>query len=323
MTGAWVKLACLPTPLQPAGDLAVKLGGHRQLFVKRDDLTGFGVAGNKARPLERLLAEALAGGCDVLVTGGGPDSNFVVAAALAARVAGLSCEVVVPDGAAVTYPSQLALAVAFGASIVPAGSPDRSALDGAILHRADELRRSGKRPYPIPKGGSSVAGTRGFYDATIELDRQLTGLGLAGATVVLPTGSGGSQAGLVAGSVALGRRLHVLGAAVTRPAPLVRARVLELARGCAVETGTEVPGESDVVVRDLRAAPAGGPDPADVAALVLACSGLLLDPVYGARAFVLLASTLTEDGDGPVVYWHTGGLPASLAQLTQQDRATA
>jgi D-cysteine desulfhydrase len=323
MTATRHELACLPTPLQAAADLAVSLGGHRQLFIKRDDLTGFGVAGNKARPLERLLAEALDGACDVLVTGGGPDSNFVAAAALAARVNGLACEVVVPAGASLTHPSQLALAVAFGASIVQAGSPDRSLLGEAILHRADELRRSGQRPYPIPKGGSSVTGTRGFYDAAIELDRQLTERGLAGATVVLPTGSGGSQAGLVAGSVALGRRLRVLGAGVTRPVPLVRARVLELARGCAAETGTEVPGESDVVVQDLRATPAGGPDPADLADLVLGSTGLLLDPVYGAKALVLLASTLAEDGDGPVVYWHTGGLPASLAQLTQQDRATA
>ena len=91
-------LGTLPTPLVDAPRLRAELGCG-PLWIKRDDLAGFGIAGNKTRPLEYLLGDALARGMDVLVTGGGPDSNFVAAAAMAARVAGIDCELVVWGGA--------------------------------------------------------------------------------------------------------------------------------------------------------------------------------------------------------------------------------
>ena len=84
------RLAILPTPLHRVPALQARLGSG-PLYLKRDDLAGFGVAGNKARPLEFLLGDALARAADVLVTAGAPGSNFVGAAALAARVCGLDC----------------------------------------------------------------------------------------------------------------------------------------------------------------------------------------------------------------------------------------
>ena len=83
-------LAVLPTPLVPAPRLAHAFGCG-ELWVKRDDLTGFALAGNKARKLERLIGAAHAASADTLVTGGGPASNFCAAAAAAARVAGMGC----------------------------------------------------------------------------------------------------------------------------------------------------------------------------------------------------------------------------------------
>jgi D-cysteine desulfhydrase len=88
------RLAILPTPLQRVPELEARLG-HRPVYLKRDDLAGFGVAGNKARPLEFLLGDALDRHADTLVTGGAPGSNFVAAAALAARVCGLECDILV------------------------------------------------------------------------------------------------------------------------------------------------------------------------------------------------------------------------------------
>src|SRR5687768_16016217 len=94
MTADRRRLAILPTPLQRVPALEARLG-HGPLYLKRDDLVGFGVAGNRARPLEFLLGDALARDADTLVTGGAPGSNFVAAAALAARVCGLECDLLV------------------------------------------------------------------------------------------------------------------------------------------------------------------------------------------------------------------------------------
>lgn len=112
-----VPLGTFPTPLTRARRLEAALGAER-LLVKRDDLTGFGAAGNKTRPLEFLVGEALRRGAEVLVTGGGPGSNFCPAAALAARAAGLQCELVVWGDPA---SANLALATAAGARLRPTG----------------------------------------------------------------------------------------------------------------------------------------------------------------------------------------------------------
>jgi D-cysteine desulfhydrase len=163
-------LGVLPTPVHRAVRLERALGAG-PLLLKRDDLIGFAVAGNKTRPLEHLLGAALAEGADVLVTGGGPGSNFVPAAALAARAAGLDCELVVwgdPTGA-----PNLALATAAGATLIPTGGTDRAAVDLLVERRAEELRRRGRKPYPVPRGGSTPLGAVGFALAAAELAGQL------------------------------------------------------------------------------------------------------------------------------------------------------
>jgi 1-aminocyclopropane-1-carboxylate deaminase/D-cysteine desulfhydrase-like pyridoxal-dependent ACC family enzyme len=136
-------LALLPTPLHRARRVEAALGVG-PLLLKRDDLIGFGVAGNKTRPLEFLVGAALAEGADVIVTGGGPGSNFCPAAAMAARAGGLDCELVVwgEPGRAVN----IALAIAAGATIVTTGSDDREAVDALVEERAATLRAEGRRP---------------------------------------------------------------------------------------------------------------------------------------------------------------------------------
>ncbi len=163
-------LGVLPTPVHRAVRLEQALGAG-PLWVKRDDLIGFAVAGNKTRPLEFLLGAALDAGADVLVTGGAPGSNFGPAAALAARGAGLDCELVVsgdPAGA-----PNLALAAAAGATLLPTGGTDREAVDLLIERRAAELRAAGRRPFSMPRGGSTPLGAVGFAVAAAELGCQL------------------------------------------------------------------------------------------------------------------------------------------------------
>jgi len=318
-SSARTRLAVLPTPLTAAPRLAAALGISGPLLVKRDDLTGFAVAGNKARQLEFLLADAAAEGADVLVTGGSAGSNFVQAAAAAAAYAGIRCVVVIaglgPDAGRRRAPHpNLAAASAWGAEIRWTGDADRASVDAALPVAAAHEESRGSRPYVVPRGGANAVGCEGYRLAFDELltqldEDRLDGARLDGArpTVVVAVGAGGTLAGLVAGAVARGRPFPIVGASVSRPPDEVGARVLGLAREVARAHGDERPGADDVRIVDARGEGHGIASAAgDTAAwAALRCAGLVLDPVYTAKAMAVVPAVV---GDGPAVFWHTGGL---------------
>jgi D-cysteine desulfhydrase len=309
-------LAALPTPLLRAERLERALGTP-PLYVKRDDLTGFALAGNKARQLEFLVGEAAALGCDALLTGGGPGSNFCQAAAAAARVAGLGCHLVLYGTEPVASTANLALARALGAEVRFTGDAERESVDPALEAAAAELQARGCRPYLVPRGGATAVGTVGYALAVAELAAQLDGAGVAPALLLVATGSGGTQAGLVAGTAAAGHPWRVVGASVSRPVQETADRVLTLARATAALLGLPAASAAQVEVRDARGPGYGIPSAAGerAARLAAASEGLLLDPVFTAKALALLPGLVGDATGGPVVFWHTGGIPAALAQL--------
>ncbi|MCA1720338.1 MAG: pyridoxal-phosphate dependent enzyme [Actinobacteria bacterium] len=302
-------LAVLPTPLHRAHRLEAALACG-PVLLKRDDLAGFAVAGNKTRPLEYLLGSALAGGADVLVTGGGPGSNFCPAAALAARAAGLDCELVVWGDVAAA--PNLTLAAAAGARLLPTGNADREAVDTAVQVRAADLAAQGRYPLAVPRGGSTGLGAVGFAVAAVELADQLPA---APALVVLAVGSGGSLAGLIAGLAAAGLHWPVLGVSVSRPPDRIADRVAELALQCAELLGTPLPAPPELVDARGEGFGVASPRERECARLALHTEGLLLDDTYGTKALAVLVDRLRGDPGGPVVYWHTGGLVPALATL--------
>ncbi|HVE96216.1 MAG TPA: pyridoxal-phosphate dependent enzyme [Pseudonocardiaceae bacterium] len=306
MTPPRFPLAVLPTPLVRAHRLEAVLG-RGPVLLKRDDLAGFAVGGNKTRPLEYLLGRALAERCDVLVTGGGPDSNFCPAAAVAARAAGLNCELVIWGD--VRGSPNLAIAAAAGACIRPTGDEVREVLDDAIEARAVDLAAAGRRPFPVPRGGSTPLGAVGFAVAAAELAAQLDG---EPALVVLAVGSGSSCAGLLAA----GLPWPVLGVSVSRPLLEITGKVRALAEACAGLLGNPSPRPGRLEIVDVRGPGFGVASPADRAAarLALHTEGLLLDHTYGAKAFAVLTERV-GGARGPVVFWHTGGLVPAVAAL--------
>ena len=221
-------LAATPTPLQPAFRLGEALGV--ELWFKRDDLTGLGLGGNKVRALEYLMADALAQNCDCLVTGAGPQSNWAMLAALAARRCGLD-PYLVCYGSPVAPSGNLLLDELAGADVRFTGDPDRASVDGGIDTLAGELRRSGRRPCVLPRGGATVLGAAGYVRASLELADQLLEAGLAPARLWLATGSCGTQAGLVAGARWLRAPYRVVGVTVSRPVEECVARVTAFACG--------------------------------------------------------------------------------------------
>jgi 1-aminocyclopropane-1-carboxylate deaminase/D-cysteine desulfhydrase-like pyridoxal-dependent ACC family enzyme len=327
---ARVELATLPTPLTAAPRLAAELG-IGQLHVKRDDLTGFAVGGNKARSLEFLIASAHRQGAGTLVTGGAPESNFVVCAAAAARRAGLSCRLIIAGEPAPHAPG-LGLARSWGASLTWTGAADRASVDDALPRVAAELTARGQRPYVVPRGGATALGAVGYALAAAELHDQLAERGLRRARVVVAVGSGCTMAGLVAGNALLGWPWRLLGASVSRPPDETRRRVLELARAClALLAGAgwadrAAARRAAAGVRGSRAelVDARGPghglaseDGRQAADVALRTEGLVLDPVYTAKA----VATLRQVADDPVVvFWHTGGMLGAIAEAAEPPR---
>jgi D-cysteine desulfhydrase len=281
-----------------------------EIWLKRDDLTGLGLGGNKVRGLEFLLADALARGCDHLVTGGGPGSNWAMLAALAARIHGLGATLVC-YGDPVPAVGNMALASMAEAEIRFTGDPDRASVDRGVDEVADELRAAGRRPLVLGRGGATPVGALGYVAASVELAGQLADAGVAPGGIWLATGSCGTQGGLHAG--AHWQRLGpVTGVTVSRPVAECVARVTALAEDVAAAIGVPAPTAEPRVV-DGHLGPGYGKRSAEgeaAAALVARTEGVFLDPVFGAKAMAgLLAAVAGGEVAGPVVFLVGGGVP--------------
>lgn len=319
------QLAPWPTPLVAAPRLGRAIG-LPNLWLKRDDLIAFGLGGNKVRGLEFLIADALAGEADVILTGAGTQSNHVRATAAAA--AHVEREMIAvywgspPKRAVGNY----ALTLTLGAAAAFTGSDDRGSVDLRLESLARELRAQGRRPYVIPRGGACALGAVGHALAARELMAQAAEAQLAPDAVVLATGSGGTQGGLLAGVRALDLPWRVAGVSVSRPAAEARARVLALARECAELAHLDASiAEHDAVVYDGFIGEGYGiPTPAGDAAIELAArtEGVFLDPTYTGKALAGLIA-LARDGrirsTETVVFVHTGGAPTLLARDLEID----
>lgn len=310
--GAW------PTPLLRARRLEARLGCG-PVLVKRDDLSGFALAGNKARPLEYLLGGALADGCDAVVVGGVATSNFCQAAAVAARSAGLDCHIVLPGCPPAPTTANLAIALACGAQLTFSGGP-REELDARIMERAADLTAAGRGAVGIPRGGASALGSLGFVRGAQELSGQLAAQGYDRARIVLSVGSGASIAGLLVGASLISSRWTITGVSVSRPLATLLPHLGSLVDGCAGLLDIPRPELSALLLQEALGGLHGAaavravgdrPDADAAAALALETEGLVLDADYTAPAFRIAMRQLTEAGP-PVVFWHTGGLASAI-----------
>ena len=309
-----MSLAHLPTPLEPLPRLGAHLGLD-DLWVKRDDLTGLALGGNKARKLELLLADALEQGADTLVTGGGPQSNHARITAAAAATAGLECHLALAGPPPEHTDGNLLLDHLLGATLHFEGAIDYYDIERDIEQVAARLAAEGRRPYAIPVGGASVIGAAAYALAIPELDAQLDTLGCGAFDwIVVADGSGGTQAGLLAGLGASPTR--VLGVDVgTRPD--LDTAVPDLARATAEHLGRSTDLGPTIVDHDHVGRAYGWATEGAVAAMRAAArtEGLILDPVYSAKAMDALTTHATTGRiGGRVLFWHTGGAPAMFAQ---------
>lgn len=326
-----VALARTGTPLEPLERTSAALGV--ELWIKRDDLTGSDLTGNKVRKLEFLLAEAEDQGADTVITCGGEQSNHARATALAAARRGLACRLVLRCDDPAHPPAttgNILLDRLAGAAIRWIDRPSWARRAALLAEEADAVRAAGGVPYVIPEGGSSATGSWGYVNAAAELADDLAALPAKPTTILYACGSGGTGAGLVVGARLHGVPARIAGVNVCDDAAYFQRAIgaictemiarwslpvtistddLELVDGHVGRGYAKSRPEELLTIRDLCRR-----------------DGVVLDPVYTGKAFHGVVTELARDRSRfgeRVVFIHTGGVfglfaaAAELAELVE------
>lgn len=311
-----IRLAHLPTPLEPLPRLSEALGGP-EIWIKRDDCTGLSTGGNKTRKLEYLMAEAQAQGADMVLTQGATQSNHARQTAAAAARCGMDCHILLEDRTGYNHPNyrhngNVLLDYLHGATMEHrAPGPDMNAEMEAV---AERFRAKGRNVYTIPGGGSNATGALGYVNCAFEMLAQFNDQGLAVDHIVHATGSAGTQAGLVTGLKAMNAGIPLLGIGVRAPRPKQEENVYNLALKTAEKLGCPgVVQRGDVVANtDYVGEGYGIPAPSTIEAIEMFArtDAILLDPVYSAKGAAGLIDLIRKGhftkGER-IVFLHTGG----------------
>jgi D-cysteine desulfhydrase family pyridoxal phosphate-dependent enzyme len=303
-----------PSPLTRLTRFSRALGGGADIWIKREDLLPLAFGGNKLRNLEFLIGAAIAEGADTLVTSGRRWSNHCRLTAAAGAKAGLGVHLVLtgprrPPGD--EGPNQV-LDELLGATVHVTNGEDRAERAALVASVVGHVRADGRRPFVIDVGGSGSIGAAGQVLAGLEVAEQLAAASIGGATLVIPSATGGTHAGLLAGLALAAPPAHrVLGIAVAAPAVELKPKVEGILEGLVPLVGLRIASEIELTDDQLGDG-YGKPTEAALEAtqLMARTEGILVDPIYTAKALAGLIARV-RDGRlrGPVVFWHAGGLP--------------
>jgi len=317
-------LAALPTPLEHAANLSRTLG--IRLWIKRDDLTGLALGGNKVRKVEYLVGDALAEGATSLLTTAAAQSNFCRVTAAAGARAGLRVGLLLRGTGAEPVQGNLLLDDLLGAEIRftdemdPYAEGTRRRLDAWV----EEERARGGRPYLIYLHGGSHAGAlaaAAYVQAAVELDAQCRAAGVRPDHLYVAVGSGSTLAGLLVGAQGPAEGLastRITGVCVGALADVVGPKVREFVRAAAALLGAPAPDEGLRLDDGERGDAYGVPTAAALAAIRTAATSeaLLFNPVYTGKAFAALLRDVAQGTVAPgstVVFINTGGDPLIFA----------
>lgn len=313
-----------PTPVQPLKRLSAHLGGKVELWAKRDDCnSGLAFGGNKIRKLEYLVPQALAEGCDTLVSIGGIQSNHTRQVAAVAAHLGMKCLLVQENwvnysDAVYDRVGNIEMSRIMGAEV----RLDAAGFDIGIRksweQALEEVRARGGKPFPIPAGASvHPLGGLGYVGFAEEVRAQEAELGFRFDYIVVCSVTGSTQAGMVVGFAADGRADRVIGIDGSAKPAQTRAQILEIARNTArlVELGQEIT-EADVVLDERFGGPEYGlPNEGTLEAIRLSArlEAMMTDPVYEGKSMHGMIE-MVRNGEFPagsrVLYAHLGGVPA-------------
>ncbi|WDE01527.1 D-cysteine desulfhydrase family protein [Thalassomonas actiniarum] len=317
-----VDLGFFPTPLVKLPRLSQALGC--EIWMKRDDMTGLAFGGNKTRKLEYILGDALAKGCDTIITAGAAQSNHCRQTAAAAAQLNLECHLILGGEQPDKAQGNLLLDNLFGCHIHWAGE-NRKGEDIPALYQS--LQAEGKRPYIVPYGGSNELGALAFVNAVKELAEQSRGL--AFSRLIFASSSGGTHAGLMLGKRLFNQAFELIGINIDKDESAdlpFDAQILELARKTAVMAGsTETFSPRELILNPNYLGEGYGivgSRENEAIALTAQLEGILLDPVYTGRAMAGLIDMIRTGAISrgeQVLFWHTGGAPSLFAYTEQLD----
>jgi 1-aminocyclopropane-1-carboxylate deaminase len=316
-----------PTPVEPLARLSGHLGGKVQIWAKREDCnSGLAFGGNKIRKLEYLVPDALAKGCDTLVSIGGVQSNHTRQVAAVAAKLGMKCHLV--QGSWVDWSDgvydrvgNIQLSRILGATIDFSEEDFSIAIKDSWRRAVETVERGGGRPYPIPAGASDhPLGGLGYVRFADELRRQERELGIRFDYIVAASASASTQAGMVVGFKEDARAAHVIGIDVTARPDDTRAMVARIAERTADLVGLkQVIADADITLNSAYAYPAYGVPSTETLEAIRLCArleGMLTDPVYEGKSMQALIDMVARGDFEPgsaVLYVHLGGVPAMSA----------
>lgn len=314
-----------PTYLEPMANLGKVLETERPLLVKRDDLTDMAFGGNKVRQLEFYLGEAQAQNADTVLITGAVQSNFARLAAAGARKLGMDCHIQLEERVAKNDPryrnsGNVLIERILGATLhsYPEGE-DEAGADRQLGEIAEGLRQEGRKPYIIPLApGHAPLGALGYVVAAWEILKQIEETDLQVDEFFVPSGSGATHGGFLFGLRALGCQVPVTGICVRRNAALQKPRIETRCREIAELLEIDNPvSKDDVVVTDAFLAPGYGRASEEVLEAIRQAArteALILDPVYSGKTMAgFIDAAKGREGDGALIFLHTGGTPAIFA----------
>lgn len=307
-----IELAMSPTPIMKLDRVSRRLGV--EVYLKRDDLTGMLESGNKVRKLEFLVADALDQGTDTLITVGTLQSNCCRAVAAVAARLGLSAVVAVKGTRPDVYDGNLLLNRMLGAEVRYLSDEEFASYPVALEAIGEEVRRRGGRPYIIPESGSNETGALGYLECAVELAGQIEHGAPRFDTVAIAAFSGGSQAGLLMGKQLAGLPSEIVGVPIAWPAEAVRAYAAETIGKAVRRYGFAVEVPKTIHLLDgYQGTGRAAVDDGELSLLIQMAreEGVMLDPVYTAKAFGGLLDTLQRDPKAlgqRVCFIHTGGI---------------
>ena len=313
------------TPIEYLANFSKALGGKVNIYMKRDDLLPGCAGGNKTRKLDFSIAAALAQGADTIITCGAVQSNHCRLTLAWAVHEGLDCHLVLEERVPGSYNPEASgnnflyhLLGVKSITVVPGGSPMMEEMEKG----AEKLRAEGRKPYIVPGGASNKIGALGYVSCAQEIMQQMFSMGINFDHVIVPSGSAGTHAGMIAGFYGNNMDIPMSGIDVSRPGDVQQGIVHKLAQETLdyIGAGVQLPKEKVVCYGDYYQPGYSRPNPGMVEAvkLVAQTEAILLDPVYSGKAMAGMIDLIRKDHfpkGANVLFLHTGGSPALYAYL--------
>lgn len=300
-----IELANIPTPLEE-----LKFEGKR-FFIKRDDLTGVELSGNKVRKLEYLIYKAKREKSDLILTTGGEQSNHARATVVAATKAGIKTKLFLWGKDSAIADGNLFMDKFLGAQISYLNKRQFENVNDIMFEAKMKAEKKGKKIFVIPEGGSTVLGIWGYISFISELSQQIDLEKVKG--ICAASGSGGTAAGMLVGAALLGLKVKIYAVNVLYPKNVIKKKILSLAEGAVLEyklkckinenqleilDGYSTEGYKNIAIEKIK-----------LIKSFANSSGIILDPTYTGKAFnAYYQKFLTKNFGRKVIFVHTGGL---------------